>query len=52
VQYIKLAMAETGLGSEMTRAPRLLLEGKERDRILAVVRNAIAARPLPDQFAL
>src|SRR5207302_6815986 len=30
VQYIKLAMAETGLGSEMVRAPRLPLVGAER----------------------
>jgi 4-hydroxy-tetrahydrodipicolinate synthase len=45
VQYIKLAMAETGMGSELTRAPRLPLEGAERDRILAVIRRAIATRP-------
>ena len=35
VQYIKLAMAETGLGSEMVRAPRLPLAGAEREQILA-----------------
>src|SRR6202142_1923316 len=34
VQYIKLAMQETGLGSEMVRAPRLPLEGAEREEIL------------------
>jgi 4-hydroxy-tetrahydrodipicolinate synthase len=45
VQYIKLAMAETGMGSELTRAPRLPLEGAERDRILAIIRKAIATRP-------
>jgi 1-pyrroline-4-hydroxy-2-carboxylate deaminase len=45
VQYIKLAMAETGLGSEMVRAPRLRLEGAERDEILGVIRRAIACRP-------
>ena len=45
VQYIKLAMAETGLGSEWVRAPRLPLAGAERDEILAVIRKAIAARP-------
>jgi 1-pyrroline-4-hydroxy-2-carboxylate deaminase len=45
VQYIKLAMAETGLGSELTRPPRLPLEGAERDEILAIVRHAIATRP-------
>jgi len=45
VQYIKLAMQETGLGSEMVRAPRLPLEGAERDEILAIIRHAIATRP-------
>jgi 4-hydroxy-tetrahydrodipicolinate synthase len=45
VQYIKLAMAETGLGSEMVRAPRLPLAGEERERILAVIRQAIRTRP-------
>lgn len=45
VQYIKLCMAETGLGSEMTRAPRLPLVGEEREQILAIIRKALAARP-------
>ena len=45
VQYIKLAMQETGLGSEMVRAPRLPLEGAEREEILGIVRHAIATRP-------
>ena len=45
VQYIKLAMAETGLGSEMVRAPRLPLVGEERDEILAIIRRAVATRP-------
>jgi 4-hydroxy-tetrahydrodipicolinate synthase len=45
VQYIKLAMAETGLGSEMVRAPRLPLAGAERQEILGVIRHAIATRP-------
>jgi 4-hydroxy-tetrahydrodipicolinate synthase len=45
VQYIKLAMAETGLGNEITRAPRLPLEGKEREEILKIIRRAIATRP-------
>jgi 4-hydroxy-tetrahydrodipicolinate synthase len=47
VQYIKLAMAETGLGSEMVRAPRLPLIGREREEILAIIRRAIETRPLP-----
>jgi 4-hydroxy-tetrahydrodipicolinate synthase len=45
VQYIKLAMAETGLGSEMVRAPRLPIEGAEREAILKIIRHAIATRP-------
>jgi len=46
-QYIKLAMAETGLGSETTRAPRLPVAGEEREQVLAVIRHAIATRPSP-----
>jgi 4-hydroxy-tetrahydrodipicolinate synthase len=45
VQYIKLATAETGLGSEMVRAPRLPLAGKEREDVLAIIRQAIRTRP-------
>jgi 4-hydroxy-tetrahydrodipicolinate synthase len=45
VQYIKLAMAETGLGSEMVRAPKLRLEGDERAEVLRIIRHAIATRP-------
>jgi len=45
VQYIKLAMAETGRGTEFTRAPRLPLGGQERARILHVIRRAIETRP-------
>jgi 4-hydroxy-tetrahydrodipicolinate synthase len=45
VQYIKLAMAERGLGSEMVRAPRLPLEEQERETVLAIIRRGIATRP-------
>jgi 4-hydroxy-tetrahydrodipicolinate synthase len=45
VQYIKLAMAECRLGSETVRAPRLPLEGRERDTVLALIRRGIATRP-------
>ena len=49
VQYIKLAAAETGIGSEHVRAPRLPLVGSERERVTAIVRRGIAERPsLPD----
>lgn len=45
VQYIKLALRETGLGNEWVRAPRLPLEGAERERILAVIHDGIRNRP-------
>ncbi len=45
VQYIKLASAECGYGTELCRAPRLNLVGEERERILAIIRKAIATRP-------
>ncbi|MBC9914819.1 dihydrodipicolinate synthase family protein [Chitinophaga varians] len=53
VQFIKLAEAEVGLGSEYVRAPRLVLEGAERERVLQVIRTAVANRPvLPDYLSL
>jgi 4-hydroxy-tetrahydrodipicolinate synthase len=45
VQYIKLAMAERGYGTEMTRSPRLPLMGKERQAIFGIIRQAILNRP-------
>lgn len=49
VQYIKLAEAETGIGSENVRAPRLTLIGTEREHVLKIIRDGIANRPsLPD----
>ena len=45
VQYIKLANVECGYGTETVRAPRLALVGEERERILAIIRKAIATRP-------
>jgi 1-pyrroline-4-hydroxy-2-carboxylate deaminase len=45
VQYIKLASAETGYGSEMVRAPRLPIGGQEREEVLAIIRQAIRTRP-------
>lgn len=45
VQYIKLAEAELGLGSEYVRAPRLTLTGAERDQVLSIIRTGIARRP-------
>jgi 4-hydroxy-tetrahydrodipicolinate synthase len=45
VQYIKLALQETGLGAEWVRAPRLPLTGSEREQILKVIRDHIRERP-------
>lgn len=45
VQYIKLAEAQVGIGSESVRAPRLTLVGEERERILKVINDGIATRP-------
>ncbi len=45
VQYIKLAQAEAGVGSESVRAPRLMLDGAERQRILQIIRTGIGNRP-------
>jgi 4-hydroxy-tetrahydrodipicolinate synthase len=45
VQYIKLAEAQTGLGSEHVRPPRLTLVGKERETILRIINEGIATRP-------
>jgi 4-hydroxy-tetrahydrodipicolinate synthase len=45
VQYIKLAQAMAGLGTETTRAPRLALEGAERQRIAAIIQTGLDARP-------
>ena len=44
VQYIKLAEAQTGLGTETVRQPRLPLVGDERKKILAIIHKAIANR--------
>ncbi len=46
VQYIKLAEAQVGLGSEYVRAPRLTLVGKEREEVLKIIHDGIAGRPV------
>jgi len=49
VQYIKLAEAQTGIGSEYVRPPRLILAGEERNRILKIIKDGLASRHvLPD----
>jgi 1-pyrroline-4-hydroxy-2-carboxylate deaminase len=45
VQYIKLCVQECGLGREWVRAPRLTLEGTEREAVLKIIHDGIAARP-------
>jgi 4-hydroxy-tetrahydrodipicolinate synthase len=45
VQYIKLAVQETGLGTEWVRAPRLPLTGQERKQILEIIHTGIDKRP-------
>ena len=44
VQLIKLMQERVGLGSERVRAPRLVVEGAEREQALAVIDHAIATR--------
>lgn len=50
VQYIKLAAAVNGIGSEQVRAPRLCLEGEERERILKIIQTANDSRPEVQQI--
>lgn len=45
VQYIKLAETQAGIGSENVRAPRLAIEGEERERVLKIISDGIATRP-------
>ena len=46
VQYIKLVEAQVGIGSENVRAPRLTLVGEERERVLKIINEGIATRPI------
>ncbi len=45
VQYIKLACATRGYGTEYVRAPRLILTGSEKAAIVRLVRDAEETRP-------
>lgn len=45
VQYIKFADAVAGTGAEYVRAPRLALEGAERDQMSQLIRTALDTRP-------
>lgn len=53
VQNIKLAEVSTGLGTENVRPPRLPLQGEERKRVQAIIKEANAKRPsLPEYLTL
>lgn len=45
VQNIKLAEVATGIGTENVRLPRLPLQGKERDKVLAIIDQGVKTRP-------
>lgn len=51
VQYIKLAEMEAGIGTEHVRAPRLPLVGAERERVLEIIREGLANRPVLPEYA-
>lgn len=50
VQNIKLAEVATGLGTEYVRQPRLPLAGEERERVLKVINDSLATRPVLPQI--
>ena len=45
VQLIKLVQQQVGRGHERVRAPRLVLEGAEREATLALIADKLATRP-------
>ena len=45
VQYVKLASAEMGYGTEIVRPPRLPLIGEQREEALKIIRQSAATRP-------
>lgn len=45
VQNIKLAEVATGIGTEQVRAPRLPLQGEERERVLKIIEEGMRTRP-------
>ena len=46
VQKIKLCLQEVGLGTEVVRAPRQILSGKEREEVLALIHYGLENRPV------
>jgi len=45
IQYIKLMVQECKLGAEWVRAPRMVLAGDERTRILKIIHDGIESKP-------
>ena len=45
VQYVKVASAEMGYGTEIVRPPRLPLIGEQREEALKIIRESAATRP-------
>lgn len=53
VQNIKLAEVMTGIGTEHVRAPRHVLVGAERARVIDILEKGLANRPeLPDYLSI
>lgn len=53
VQNIKLAETLNGIGTEYVRLPRQVLQGDERTRVLNIIKQGIATRPvLPNYLEL
>jgi 4-hydroxy-tetrahydrodipicolinate synthase len=53
VQNIKLAEVMTGIGTEHVRAPRHILVGEERARVINILEKGLAIRPiLPDYLSI
>lgn len=50
VQNIKLAEVATGIGTENVRPPRLPLQGKERERVIKVIEEAMKNRPVLPEY--
>ena len=45
VQYIKMAEAAVGLGTEIVRAPRQIPHGAEYQKVMKTINDAVAIRP-------
>lgn len=53
VQNIKLAEVMTGIGTEHVRAPRHILVGEERARVIKILEDGLTNRPtLPDYLSI